>query len=154
MKKTFSKTLVLATLLATTGCYFKYASSSPELKDCAFSEEGGEVVEHLFVENYGWYLFKGLPICCGDDNEENFFPLEFFTDRCTPEVVKARFDEHVRSLGDDVEAKGVTFVNTEGVTFDVPGLSFPLIVPYVLCTRDIQMSGTIVRKAKAEEVKE
>ena len=39
-------------------------------------------------------------------------------------------------------------------TFDVPGFSFPLIVPYVLCTRDIQMSGTIVRKAKAEEVKE
>ena len=128
------------------GCYFKYAATSPELQECQYAEGEGEVVEHLFVENYGWYLFYSLPICCGDDNEENFFPLEFFNDRCTHEVIKQRFDEHVKSLGDGVEAKGVAFVNEGAVTFDVPGFSFPLVIPYVLCTRDIQLSGTIVRK--------
>ena len=133
--------LALLSTLFLAGCVYT---------DIIPREDGSRVVE---INTTGWYLFKGLPICCGDDNEENFFPLEFFTDRCTPEVVKARFDEHVRSLGDDVEAKGVTFVNTESVTFDVPGVSFPLVVPYILCTRDIQMSGTIVKKSKAVEEK-
>lgn len=135
--------------LLLSGCYFKYAATSPELKGSEYSEGGGEIVEHLFVENFGWYLFRTIPICCGDDNEDNLFPLEFFTDRCTPEIMKQRFDERVRELG-DVEAKGVTFVNTELVTFDVPGLPFPVIVPYVLCTRDVQLSGTLIKKGTSK----
>ena len=154
MKTDFFKKAAFSAALALLagGCYFRYAATSPTVQDTVWAETGEEVVEHLFVENYGWYLFYTLPICCGDDNEENSFPLEFFSDRCTPEVVKARFYERVKELGDDVEVRGLSFVNSGGVTFDVPGLSFPLVIPYVLCTRDIELSGTIVRRRGGEGV--
>lgn len=138
--------LPLLLTLLLSGCYARYSVSSPELVKCEYTDGGGEIVEHLFVENSGWYLFYYLPICCGDDNPRNVFPLEIFNDRCTPEIVRQRFDERVKELGPDVEAKGVAFVNEESVTFDVPGFSFPLVIPYLLCTRDVQISGTIVRK--------
>lgn len=138
----------LAALLVS-GCYYIYPASSPTLSQCKFANEDGEIVEHLFVENCGWYLFYTIPICCGDTDESHWFPLVFFDDQVTDEAIQRRFAERVKAKG--ARAVGVTMVNRETVTFDVPGLPFPVVVPYILCAREVQISGTLIRDAGEEK---
>ena len=144
LRKFLTSAVVLLLSYFSGGCYFRYAATTPELQNCSYAEGGGEIKEHLFIENFGWYLFYSIPICCGDDDPESFFPLTFFEDRCKEEVLHQRFEEAVKESGGT--AVGVAFVNNDGVTFEVPGLSIPIVLPYVLCTRDVEISGTIIRK--------
>ena len=133
-----------------SGCYFKYAASSPTLAEMKYAGSGEQVKEHLMVENCGWYLFTCLPICCGDTDEEAFCPLTFFDDQCTSEIIEARFNERVKEIAAEdpsIQVRGINWVNDDKVTFDVPGFSFPLVIPYILTFRDRQISGTVVTSA-------
>ena len=144
--KILGKILLLTLPLLIGGCYFRYAATSPALQNCQYAEGGGEVIEHLFVENYGWYLFGTIPLFCGDTDENNSFPLVFFEDQATREAITRRFNERVKEL--NAKAVGVSYVNANAVTFDVPGLNFPLVIPYIICTRDVQISGTLIKETK------
>lgn len=145
----FFKALVLVALSSgVSGCYFKYASGGPHVERCRYHDTGEQVVEHLFVENYGWYLFGTIPLFCGDTDESSRFPLTFFDDQCNTDVLRQRFNEHVAQKG--LEARGISVVNSDVVTFDVPGFAFPVIIPYIICARDIQISGTLVKKEVAQ----
>ena len=139
--------LLLAVLVVVgEGCYFRYLATSPALEGCTYEGTGEKVKGQLFVENYGWYLFDCVPLFCGNDDPDGWFPLSFFSDRCTSEVIESRFNEAVAESGG--EARGVAFVNYGTVMFDVPGFSFPVIIPYVLCSRTLQISGTLVEPKK------
>lgn len=135
-----------ATTALLAGCYSVYPAMTPELGDCAFAGEEGEIVGHVFVGNSGWYLFYGLPLVSGETTGRGALPVSFFTDNVNNRTLQACLEREVRlRYGAGVKLVGVSSVNSDGVTFGVPGLSIPLVVPYVLCHRNYQICGTVVR---------
>lgn len=141
--------IAIGTLLQ--GCYFVYPATSETLRSCTFAGEEGEIVAQLFVENFGLYLFGHFPIFCGDPDGPAWFPVTFFRDRVNDEELARCFAREVARYGDDVKVVGVSQVNSDTVAFDAPGFDVPVVVPYLICFRDNQICGTIVRKTPKRE---
>ena len=133
------------------GCYSVQTATSPVLSKCALSGDGGEIVEHVFAANEGWFLFYHLPIICGDTDKNAVLPVRFFHDEVTKECLWKRLGEYAREKGLRVvrPADG----SLEDVTFDVPGFSVPVVLPFILCYRQTQVSALLVKDnpAKGEE---
>jgi len=131
------------------GCYTVHTASSPSLSKLKLSGENGEIVEHVLFENTGWFLFYHIPIVCGNTADDAVLPMSFFSDQVTDDTVWRRMEERAKSLG--ARAVRTADASIEDVTFDVPGLSFPLVVPYVLCYREAQVSGVLVKDGSPKQ---
>ena len=130
------------------GCCSFQTASSPILSKCALSGDGGEVVEHVFAENKGWFLFYHLPIICGDTDKDAILPVRFFHDEVATDALWKR-------LGEYAKAKGLRVVrpadgSLEDVTSDIPGFSIPIALPFILCYREAQVSALLVKDGHAK----
>lgn len=99
--------------------------------------------EHVLVMNSGWWLFNAIPICCGNaaSTPENHGPWAFFRNDVTMEKVQGRFMEYTHSRG--LDASELVYRNTDRVIFSIPFTNIPVPLPYLLCYREIQLSGVL-----------
>lgn len=131
MKINFLSVLLLGTLFFT-GCFTVNTATS-------------EVTEnhHLLVQNYGWRLFYAIPIVSGNATEadDRFGPWAFFRDDVTLDKVQKRFFKEAATL--DGEVTDLTYYCRENILFDIPLTQLPMPIPYIICYREIQLSGVI-----------
>lgn len=139
----FSLSFLLVALLTLTGCYCVDFGASERLSSTPIAGEPGKVEGHLLVQNCGWYLFHCIPLVCGNTNEDSWFPWVFFRNETDSALIEKRFAEKAEELG--CRAVNVSVINDDTVTMDVPGFDFPVIVAYILCFRDTEVSGVLVK---------
>lgn len=109
--------------------------------DTAVSASTGD--EHVVVSNYGWKLFNCIPLCCGNATKpgDRLGPWAFLRNDVTMEKLQERFMAHAKSRGRSIE--GLTYHNYETVLFNIPFTQIPVPLPYVLCFRELQLSGVL-----------
>ena len=113
------KTIGLMTLLGVTLC----------LTGCMSTEVSRSEVcgtEHIFVSDYGWKLFNWIPI--------------FRSDITFERVQKELAAESSR------RGKAVTDLTVhpyDKVTFDIPLVVITILIPYLVCYHEIQVSGVL-----------
>ena len=62
--------------------------------------DGTEAVAHVYVDNWGWYLFKVIPIMTGNLDKPGLPRLpRFFTDNVQPDHVVEKVAEESQKLG-------------------------------------------------------
>ncbi len=118
-----------------------------------FSIDRGPLVrtneEHVLVSNYGWYLFHIIPLVCGNAAEDRVLPFIIFRNDVTMDKIQTRFmnyaDSYGRRAGVDISVRDLAYTTRESVLFEIPGIHFPLPLPYILTYREIQLSGVIDR---------
>ena len=143
MKKT-ANALVFAGAALLTGCFSMDIAKTDSLRESALSSDDGKPMEHVVVSNYGWYLFNCIPLACGNASPDAFFPWKLFSNQVTSNILHDRMLAHAASINADV--RDLTFFRDEKVIFDLPGTDFPIPIPYVLCFREIQFSGTLTQR--------
>lgn len=139
--------MALAVMLAAAGCCTRCSVAPEHMKGLGVVGASGEFVEHYYVRNYGWYLFDKIPLVCGDTNPNSLCGMSFFSDQVRTDTMTRIFNDRVRATGS--KPASVATIVDDWVTFEVPGLSFPLFLPYVVCYRDVQISGVLVREKEA-----
>ena len=126
------------------GCFSMDVATTNSLEKSALAPEDGSPKEHVVVSNYGWYLFNCIPLACGNAKPGASFPWKFFSDQVTSTILHDRLMAHAAALNADI--KDLAFFRDEKVIFDLPGTDFPIPIPYVLCYREIQFSGTLTQR--------
>ena len=97
--------------------------------------------EHIHVANEGWYLFHKYPLVCGNADKNGFLPFVFFRNDVKMDKLQERFFDYANEHGK--KNKDMNYLTSESVLFEIPGLSFPLPIPYLLTQRTIQLSGVL-----------
>ena len=118
-----------------------------------FTIDRGQLIrtneEHVLVSNYGWYLFDLIPLTCGNAAEDRALPFIFFRNDVTMDKIQTRFmayaEDYGRRAGVGVTVRNLVYTTRESVLFEIPGINFPLPVPYILTYREIQLSGVLDR---------
>ena len=136
MKTRFLKTMAVFGILAASflsgGCFSIQHSSI---------DSTGE--EHVFVSNYGWYLFGGVvPVACGNAAENASIGFVLFRDDVTMDKIQRRFMEYA-DKADKNEIDNLSYHNYATVLFDIPGLDIPFPIPYIITYKEIQLSGVL-----------
>ena len=143
--RTFLRDTAAVFALMLGGCYSIDVASNEALKGSAPRVGDPTPIEHVVTANYGWYLFNKIPLVCGNAKPGGVFPFAFLSDEVQDDILHDRFMAHAASKNADV--KDLIFISDEKVLFEIPGLSFPLPVPYVLCFREVQFSGVLTQKS-------
>lgn len=120
----------LCLCLLLGGCF---SFETAKLSSC-----GDEIV---YVANYGWYLFGSLPLATGNAREGAKFPTVFFRNDVTMEKIQGRIIRYAEKQGKEMH--DLTYHNHDSVLFNIPGLDFPLPIPYILTYRELQLSGVM-----------
>ncbi|MCR5752931.1 MAG: hypothetical protein K6G91_13325 [Kiritimatiellae bacterium] len=99
--------------------------------------------EHVVVSNYGWTLFNCIPLCCGNatKREDRFGPWAFFRNDVTMEKLQNRFMDYAKARGRELEC--LTYHKYETVLFNIPFTQIPVPLPYIVCFRELQLSGVV-----------
>ena len=142
-KRRFRYLVAIALLAAASGCCTRYSMKPEHLVGLRYADEDGEILEHYHVHNYGWYLFNTFPIVCGETDRKHQGDVAFFSDQVRTDIMTNIFNDRVRETGSRPAC--VVTHNMDLVTFEIPGVSFPLILPYIICYREIQMSGLLLK---------
>lgn len=146
VKNMLSKCASLAGALLLAGCFSFEAApigdDAPAERQIRASNAGA--VEHVVVANNGWYLFNTWPIATGNATEGARLPWSFFRDDVHESVVHGRLMRYASENGCDVEQLNV--FNQEQVLLTLPGVSFPLPIPYVATFHEMQLSAVLVKK--------
>lgn len=145
MKQT-AKTFLAMCAALLAGCYSMDISTTDALKESALSADEGQPVEHVVVANYGWFLFDCIPVVCGNATPGATFPWKFFSNQVTPDLLHDQLMAHAASIHTD--ARDLTFFRDENIIFTVPGIDFPLPLPYVLTYREIQFSAVLTKRSE------
>lgn len=123
---------ILATslLVSCVGCFTIDRAPLPEKSS-----------DQIVVTNYGWYLFNAIPLACGNASPDRLTPWVFFRNDVTLDKIQRRFigaaDDSPDRLSD------LAYKTHNEVMFEIPGLSIPLPIPYILTYREIQLSGVL-----------
>jgi len=140
---------VLSVVLACAGCYTSVSVAPEHIKGLGVVGADGEFVEHYHIWNGGWYLFDTIPLVCGDTDYNSLLGIAFFSDQVRTDVMTRIFNDRVRAT--NTKPANVATIVNDGVTFEVPGVSFPLILPYIICYREVQISGVLTRKKESDD---
>ena len=116
--------LLLSVTMCLTGCF---------TVDTAPLKWSGE--EHVVMRNYGWSFFNWIPLVCGNADETATMGMALFRDDVTLEKVQARYMRYAN--GRTVETP--VYLNKDSNIIEVFGIP----IPYVLCYKEINLSGTI-----------
>ena len=86
-------------LAMTAGCATVEVVGSEHLHDQQF-EAGTKPVAHIYADNWGWYLFKYIPIVTGnlDKSGRPQWP-KFFTDNVRVDLLVGKVTEESQKLG-------------------------------------------------------
>lgn len=128
--------LLAAALVLCAGCF--------NLERAATANPGEE---HVFVSNYGWYLFDFIPIACGNAAEDRWLPFVIFRNDVTMDKIQRAFMRSAERTG-KTDMRDLTYRNDDTVLFMLPGVDFPIPIPYILTYREIQLSGTVKEPEK------
>ena len=146
VKKTWSRTLPVWVLPLLAGCFsFETAplgngrESGPRIHAA-----DGTAAEHVVVANNGWYLFNRWPIATGNAASGAKSPWAFFRDDVHEGILHGRLMRYAAKGGYDVEQLNV--FNEEQVLLTIPGVSFPLPIPYIATFHEMQLSGVLVKR--------
>ena len=139
MRKVFS----VLPFLALAGCFSIDRGTSDAFRNSRLNVTDGEPVEHVLVANYGWYLFDCVPIVCGNAKPGASFPFRFFGDNVKADMLQDRLVKYAADKRNDIV--DLHYFHNSNVLFTIPGLNIPVPVPYVLCYREIQFSGVLVK---------
>ena len=120
----------LCLLAGTAGCFSV---------DSAVGAISGE--EYVVVRNYGWKAFKFIPLVCGNATEDAWFPWAVLRDDITMDKIQKRFMDHAGKRGKT--PVNLKYTDYDTVMFNLPLVQYPLPIPYLLCYREIQLSGTL-----------
>jgi hypothetical protein len=123
---------MLGASACATGCF---------TVDTARSDKHDSTREHVVVRNYGWRLFNCIPLVCGNATENSFMPWVFFRDDITMDKIQGRFANYAARRGK--KAHDLKYTDYDTVLFNVPLLQYPLPIPYLLCYRELQLSGNL-----------
>lgn len=117
-------------LAGTAGCFSV---------DSAVGGVSGE--EYVVVRNYGWKAFKFIPLVSGNATEDAWFPWAVLRDDITMDKIQKRFMDHAGKRGKT--PVNLKYTDYDTVMFNLPLVQYPLPIPYLLCYREIQLSGTL-----------
>jgi hypothetical protein len=109
--------------------------------DAVHSDLHNEKREHVVVRNYGWILFNCIPLVCGNATENSFMPWAFFRNDITMDKVQGRFANYASRRGK--KAYDLKYTDYDTVLFNLPMLQYPLPIPYLICYRELQLSGNL-----------
>lgn len=122
--------LLTATLcLGLCGCFTMEQSTAPN----------GE--QHLFTSNYGWYLFNWIPLVSGNVNPDGWSPFAFFRDDVTMDKMQSRITQ--RAIEQNRQIDTLVYNNYDQIFMNLPLTSISIPIPYVICYREIQLSGVV-----------
>ena len=116
--------------MCLAGCFSFEAS--------ALSRSGAE---NVYVANYGWYLFGLFPLATGNAAKGETAPTVFLRDDVTMDKLQTRLADYAAEKGKEIH--DLTYHNHDSVLLNIPGVDFPLPIPYVLTYREIQLSGVM-----------
>ena len=122
--------LLTCAMLVSAGCF--------SLESAKLARSGEE---NILVSNYGWYLFGVFPLATGNANADRIFPSVMFRNDVRMDKVQQRLISYAEESGRTV--KDLAYHNHDSILFNIPGLSFPIPIPYVLTYREIQLSGVM-----------
>ena len=91
--------------------------------------------EHVVMTNYGWTLFNWIPLVSGNADETATCGMALFRDDVTLEKVQARYMRYAN--GRKVETP--VYLNKDSNIIELFGLP----IPYIICYKEINLSGTI-----------
>lgn len=132
--KPIIKTIVFALILTTfSGCFSI---------DSAISRTNDE--EHVIVANWGFLLFNTIPLVCGNatnPSSDTHGYSVFFRNDITMDNVQERFLEYSEKRGKTPFS--VVYHTYDSVLFDIPFTEIPVPIPYLICYREVQISGVI-----------
>lgn len=148
------KRLMMAACItgACAGCYSFHGASSPALSQCRAAGDGRAVVEHVLVQNSGWFLFHRLPIVVGNVEDRWYLPWTFFRNDVSLSVVEGVLASYARSKGLDVVHEQV--IDDDCTVFEVPFVNFPVALPWILTYRETEVSAVLVEAALRKSVAE
>ena len=106
-------------LAAATSCLSGCLST-----EVSTSETCGK--RHIVVSDYGWKLFNCIPL---------------FRSDITMKRVQEAMAEEAAKQGATVS--DIVYHNNDTVLFDVPLIGFSIPIPYVVCYKEIQVSGVL-----------
>ena len=135
--------LVIAAMGALAGCFSIDRGTSKAFRGSRLNVTDGEPMEHVVVSNYGWYLFDTVPVVCGNARYGASFACRFFSDHVKADILQDRLTEY--AAGKKADLVDLHYFHNSNVLFSTPGLSLPIPIPYVLCYREIQFSGVLVK---------
>lgn len=102
--------------------------------------------EHIHVENYGWRLFNCIPLTCGNATDpasgSHYGPWAFFRDDVTMDKLQRRMTDYA-AMHSGKTLTDLTYHNYDTIFVSIPFTSIPIPVPYVVCYREIQLSGVL-----------
>jgi len=127
----------LTALALLSGCFSLERAHSPE---------PGR--DQLFVSNFGWYLFRSVPLACGNADPARSTDFVLFRDDVCMDRIQTRFFDYCRDNG--VKPTNLVYHNEEEILFSVPGLEFPLPIPYLITYREMQLSGVLEKNENKE----
>lgn len=130
------------------GCYSLHTASTPELAACSLAGEEGEILEHVFIQNSGWFLFERLPLICGNVDETSLWPWTFFANETDLAAVEGQLAKRVRKLNARVVQENV--INAATTLMSIPGSNIAFSVPYLICRRETQISAILMRRDEKE----
>ena len=131
MMTAFSKLITVLPIAAfIAGCF------TVDIADAPGPEE-----RHIVVSNYGWYLFDSVPLVCGNAAKDPSCPFTILRDDVTLNKIQRRFTDCEKEA--NAHAFDLVWNTHEQVLFAIPGLEIPFPIPYILCYREIQLSGVM-----------
>ncbi len=74
-------------------------------------------------------------------------PWVMFRNDVTHDKVQRRFMMAAKKLG-KTDIDNLTYIIDESVLFEIPGIEFPIPIPYLLTYRNIQLSGVIRQEVR------
>ena len=137
------KVLLVLPVLVLAGCFSIDRGTSAAFRNSRLNITDGEPMEHVLVANYGWYLFDCIPIVCGNAKPGASFPFRVFSDNVKADIMQDRLMNYAAMKNADLV--DLHYFHNSNVLFTIPGLSVPVPIPYVLCYREIQFSGVLVK---------
>ena len=133
---------MLPAFLMLAGCYSMDVASNSALNPDPARKNTAVATEHVVVSNYGWYLFNTIPLACGNAMPDAVLPWRFFSDQVSSKLLHDRMMSYAARRHADV--RDLVFFRDEEVFFTLPGLAYPLPIPYLLCFREEQFSCVLV----------
>ena len=153
MEKFILKLTAFALLWGVAGCF--------SLQTASLNEAAGEglrlhassempPVAHTVVSNDGWYLFNLWPLASGNATEGARMPFRLFRNDVQEDILHGRLTKYAQSQGCDVA--DLVLLSNEQVLLSIPGLNFPLPIPYIFTSRRIQLSAVLVKHAEVSTI--
>jgi hypothetical protein len=142
---------IVSTILAVfglAGCYSFDSARSQALTSCTLATEKGEVLEHVFLQNSGWFLFDRYPLVCGSIDDDAFLPWTFFKNDASLAAIEGKLAARARArkarvVHENVISRGETLIT-------LPGLQVPAAIPFRLSRSETQISAVLMKCAEEE----